>query len=254
MKQLIALLLGIFIAFTAQAELVKANTQGSKTLEGTAIIELDDSAHVFPYEPVYGKWRLTMWVGFVDTIDLQGDTLMKKGSRLYGLLTFRHQATVLQNTKPLFVDDSFSGVYPEKKKIVFYLYIPDEAIYQDSRMEWRLEQVLKAKKKNKPEVFKKYIKDFGFIDAILIEGKYNMLFAYDSRSPQGINDFRLLIFTDSAKNIIAAAHEGYRPLKLKEKSRDELDRRLTIYYLTIIPQEDREAIKTHFYDAYHFRD
>ena len=246
--------MGIFIAFTAQGELVKANTQGSKTLEGAAIIELDDSSHIFPFEPVYGKWRLTMWVGFIDTVDLQGDTLMKKDSRLYGLLTFRHQATLLQNTKPLFVDDSFSGVYPEKKKIVFYLYILDENIYQESRMEWRLEQVLKAKKKNKPELFKKYIKDFGFIDAILIPDRYNMLFAYDSRSPQGINDFRLLIFTDSAKNIVAVAHEGYRPLKLKEKSRDELDRRLTIYYLTKISQEDKEDIKTHFYDAYHYRD
>lgn len=254
MKHLIALLLGIFLAFSVHAERVKAHTKGSKTLEGTPIIELDDSAHIFPYEPVYGKWRLTMWVGYIDTVDLQGDTLMKKDSRLYGLLTFRHQATVLQDTRPLFVDDDFRNAYPEKKKIVFYLYIPDEAIYQESRMEWRLEQVLKAKKKEKSEVFKKYIKDFGFIDAILIADRYNMLFAYDSRSPQGINDFRLLIFTDSAKNIVAVAHEGYRPLKLKDKGHDELDRRLTIYYLTKMSKEDKEDIKTHFYDAYHFRD
>ncbi len=254
MKYAIALFFGIFIALTAQAELVKAHTKGNKTLEGTAIIELDDSAHIFPFEPVYGKWRLTMWVGFIDTVDLQGDTLMKKDSRLYGLLTFRHQATLLQNTKPTFVEDDFGGMYPDKKKIVFYLYILDEEIYQESRMEWRLEQVLNAKKKKKPELFKKYVKDFGFIDAILIEGRYNMLFAYDSRSPQGINDFRLLLFTDSTKNIVAVAHEGYRPLKLKEKGHAELDRRLTIHYLANIPQEDKEDIKTHFYDAYHFRD
>lgn len=254
MKYAIALLVGIFIAVTAQAELVKAHTKGSKTFEGAAIIEFDDSARIFPFEPVYGKWRLTMWVGFIDTVDLQGDTLMKKDSRLYGSLTFKHQATLLQNTKPTFVDDDFGGMHPDKKKIVFYLYIPDEAIYQESRMEWRLEQVLKAKKKKRPELFKKYVNDFGFIDAILIEGRYNMLFAYDSRSPQGIDDFRLLLFTDSAKKVVAVAHEGYRQLKLKAKSQGELDRRLTIYYLVNIPQEDKEAIKTHFYDAYHYRD
>lgn len=249
---LIALLL--FTGTLAKAELVKPNTIAYMAAGQKEILQMDDSATVFPYEPLQNGWRLIHWVGYIKKTDIQGDTLLKTGSRLFGINSFEEEATLMRDVRPTFVTDLFGGNYPDKKKVVFYLFIPDEAIYQNSRMEWRMEQVLKAKKKDQTKAFDVFKKDFGFVDAILIQDQYNLHFVYDTRSPEGANDFRLLVFTDSAGTIIAVAHEDYRPMKIKAKEKASLDRKLNIYYVQKLPQEERQIIQEHFIEAYRFRD
>ena len=113
--------------------------------------------------------------------------------------------------------------------------------------------MIDAKKKNQWPLFQKFKKDFGFIEAPLTP-PYTMYFIYDERSPQGHNDYRMMVFTDTANQIIAVANDGYRTMRLKEKSKGALDRSCTIFYLVNLPEEERKRIQDTFVEAYRFRD
>lgn len=250
-NKFVCLLITILFIKIAVAERVEGKTIGYATVGGEAVIELEDSARVYPFEPSYGKWRLVMWAGYVDTADVVGDSIAKAQSIGLDNLDLKTHAKLLKEA-PLF-NIEHNTLYG-KKMVVVYAYIPNNKIREDSRLEHRLEKVLKARKKKREEAFNKFKSDFGFVDAILIDGKYNMHFVYDERSPEGANDFRLLVFTNTNKEIIAVAHEGYRKLKLKYKSKDSLDRKLMIYFLIKIGEENQNQIKERFLEAYRFRD
>ncbi len=252
-KKCLILAVALLMSLATKAELIKGKTIGYSTIGGEAIIELSDSARVFPYEPAYGKWRLVMWAGYVDTIDLLNSSTTKSQVTGYDYLTFEQKSTLLKET-PLYQSETFYNPIKEKRRVIIYAYILDESIREDSKMEPQLEKVLRTKKKKRRAAFEKYKKDFGFVDAILIENKINLHFVYDQRSPFGENDFRLLVFSNTDKEIIAVAHEGYRELKLKSKSKFSLDRKLTIYFIRKTEEKLQQEIKDRFTEAYRYRD
>lgn len=253
MKKIIPLLLALFLFSPSKAELIKGKTIGYSSIGGEAIIELSDSARVFPYEPGSGKWRLVMWVGYVDTSEIINNSKTKPNSTGYDNIDFSAKSTILKPT-PLYTANQFYNPLNDKKVVVVYAYIPENSIRDESRMEPRLEQVLKTKKKKRWGAFEAFKKDFGFVDAVLIENKVTLHFVYDQRSPEGANDYRLLVFSNAEKEIIAVAHEGYRKLKLKSKSKEPLDRKLTVYYLKKTSKEEQKAIKDTFTTNYRYRD
>lgn len=242
----------LLLAFNVKAELVKGKTIGYSAIGGEAIIELSDSARVFPYEPSYGEWRLVMWVGYVDTSQITNNTTMPS-SVGYDNIDFTPKSILIKPAK-LFSAQGFYNPLSEKKLVAVYAYIPEKSIREESRPEPRLEKVLKTKRKKRWQAFETYKKDFGFIDAIFIQDKFTLHFLYDQRSPEGANDYRLLVFSNAKKEIIAVAHEGYRKLKLKSKSEQSLDRKLTIYFLKKTSKEEQQEIIDTFTTNYRYRD
>lgn len=253
MKKYIFIVIAIFSFQFAKAELVKGKTIGYATIGGEAIIELSDSAKVFPYEPGYGEWRLVMWVGYVDTANIINNSSTKPNSIGYDNFTFSAKSILLKSAK-LFSAQGFYNPLAEKKLVTVYAYILEKSIRIESKAEPRLEKVLKTKKKKQWKVFESFKKDFGFVDAVLIQDKVTLHFLYDQRSPEGANDYRLLVFSNAKKEIIAVAHEGYRKLKLKSKSKQSLDRKLTIYFLKKTSKEVQQEIIDTFITNYRYRD
>lgn len=249
----VTLVVILLINLTTKAELVKGKTIGYSSIGGEAIIELSDSARVFPYEPGYGKWRLVMWAGYVDTGSLISTASTKAQTVGYDFLSFDAKSVLLKETA-LYQSESFYNPLKDKKRVIVYAYILEESIRDDSRMEPRLEKVLKTKKKKKWQAFETFKTDFGFVDAVLIENKVTLHFVYDQRSPFGENDFRLLVFSNPQNKIIAVAHEGYRNLKFKSKSKFSLDRKLTIYFIKKTDKQLQQQIKNTFIEAYRYRD
>lgn len=249
----IALIVFLLINSAAKAELIKGKTIGYSSIGGEAIIELSDSARVFPYEPGYGEWRLVMWVGYVDTSQIINNATTKPNSVGYDNIDFTPKCILLKAAQ-LFSAQGFYNPLAQKKLVAIYAYIPEKSIREESKVEPRLEKVLKTKKKKRWQAFEALKKDFGFIDAILIQDKVTLHFLYDQRSPEGANDYRLLVFSNAKKEIIAVAHEGYRKLKLKSKSEQSLDRKLTIYFLKKISKEEQQEIIETFTTNYRYRD
>jgi hypothetical protein len=240
-------------AFAAQAELVKKGTKGLKTINGEAIVLFGDSSKVYPYEPAENGWRMVMWVGFIDTNDLDANNHIKKGTKLIEMSDFAPHAETLVNFPLPYFDDDFAATYRHLKKFVLYLYIPDDAIVPETRMEQRFEKIAKAKKKKQWAMFQQFKADFGFVAGGLTP-VYTMYFAFDERSPHGRNDFRMMVFTDTANQIVAVANDGYRKMKLDEESQGPLDRTCTIFYLIKLPEEERARMQAAFIEAYRFRD
>lgn len=243
----------LFVAVVGRAELVKKGTTALQAIDGNAMVEFADSAMVYPYEPVYGKWRMIMWVGYVDTQYIKEGNKIKAGTPLREFFDFSIRSkTVTDFTLPFF-NDPLQGNYRHLKKFALYLYIPDTAIIESTRMEPRFEAVAKAKKNKQWGVFEKFAVDFGFIKAELT-GPYTMWFAHDGRSPEGANDFRMMVFTDTANRVVAVSTDGYRELDIKYKEKSALDRTYTIFYLIALPLQDRTQIETTFKEVYRFRD
>lgn len=252
MKSLWVILLMV-VAVGSRAELVKNGTVALQAVEGSAVVEFDDSAMVYPYEPAYGKWRMIMWVGYVDTQYIQAGNKIKAGTPLREFFDFSIRSKAATDFTLPFFDDPLQGNYRHLKKFALYLYIPDTAIIEATRMEPRFEAVAKAKKGKQWAAFEKFAADFGFIKAELT-GAYTLWFAHDGRSPEGANDFRMMVFTDTANRVIAVSIDGYRQLDIKYKDKAALDRTYTIYYLVTLPQQDRTQIETTFKEVYRFRD
>ena len=251
MRQVLLLILLVSFGFL-KAEYVKKGTIAYTTIGGDAVLNLDSGAMVYPYEPANGKWRMIMWVGFVDT-NYVINGIIQKGSPLLELMDFKTKSTTLSSFPLAALDDIFSNNYPDKKKFALYLYIQDTCILSDSRIELRLEKLLTAKKEKQWPMFEQYKTDLGFVSAELIP-PYTLHFVHDGRSPEGYNDFRLLVFTDTAKQLVAVAKNSYRPMKMKEKSQAPLDRKLTIHYLIPLTPAKRKEIEEAFLLAYRFRD
>lgn len=244
----------LFILFFTEthAELVKGKTTGHKAMDGDVMVEFADSARVYPFEPVYGKWRLVMWTGFVEETELKGDSV-PAGVLLHDAYDLSARTKTLTTFKASFVDDPYRGNYPGKKKIVLYLYIPDEAIMEETRPEPRLEEILDAKTKKQWDLFQQYKNELGFISVELI-APYKLHFIYDERSPENRNDFRLLVLTDTAKSIVAYADNGYRKIDYKSKADVPLDRDLVMHFTVKLEEGERNRIRQAFIDAYHYRD
>lgn len=252
MLKFFPVILLFWFAMPAKAELVKGKTIGYTGMGTGATVEFADSARVYPYEPAYGEWRLVMWVGYIGTEHLQGDTLVKAGSPMLEQITSFEKTKTLRDFKMPVVEDLYKYAHPKQKKLVLYLYIPDTAIIENSRMEPRMEKVLAAKKNRQWPLFEEFKRDFGFTDAELT-GPYNLHFVYDERSPDGANDFRMVVFSDSARHIIAVAYDGYRKMKLETKNQAPLDRKLVIYYVVQLPEDVRKKIEHQFLESYKFR-
>lgn len=234
------------------AENVKKGTIAYASMGGEAVLNLDSGAMIYPYEPAMGKWRMVMWVGFVDTIYVVNG-LVQKNTPLLELMDFKTKSTTVSSFPLPPLEDIYSNNYKDKKKLALYLYILDTCILSESRIELRLEKLLTAKKEKQWPMFEQYKTDLGFVSAELIP-PYTLHFVHDGRSPEGYNDFRLIVFTDTAKQLVAVAKNSYRPMKLKEKSKAPLDRKLTIHYLIPLPPAKRKEIEDAFILAYRFRD
>ncbi|HYG15380.1 MAG TPA: hypothetical protein VEC12_06460 [Bacteroidia bacterium] len=240
------------LPFTIHAELVKGKTIGYKAMGTDAVVEFSDSARVYPFEPAYGKWRLVMWTGFVDEVKLKGDSV-EKNLWLEDSYDLTARTQTLATFKATFVDGPYKGSYPGKKKIALYLYIPDDAIMEETKPEPRLEKILKAKKKKQWDLFQQYKDELGFVSVELIQ-PYKLHFIYDERSPESRNDFRLLILTDTARQVMAYANDGYRKIDYKSSSEIPLDRTLIMYFTVKLDEEERKRIRQAFIDAYQYRD
>ncbi len=253
MRFLISVFTICVFAISARAERVKGKVIGYASIGGEAIIELSDSARVFPYEPVYGKWRLVMWAGYVDTSNITNSLTATAQSIGFDNIDFSEKSVLLKETA-LYQSQDYYNPLDDKRLVVVYAYILEESIRDKSRMEQQLEKVLKTKKKKKWQAFDVFKTNFGFIDAVLIPNKVTLHFVYDQRSPFGGNDYRLLVFSNTKNEIIAVAHGGYRKLKLKAKSHFSLDRRVEIYFIKKIDTQLQQQIKNSFIESYRFRD
>jgi hypothetical protein len=253
MMRTIFLAILFLTTLATKAELVKKGTQALKTINGEAILLFGDSARVYPYEPAENGWRMIMWVGYVDTANITANNRVKKGSALLGMMDFEPHTTTLTDFALPYLDDDFAGNYKHLKKFALYLYIPDTCIVPETRMERRFEAIAKAKKKKQWKMFEQFKTDFGFVKAGLVH-PYAMYFVFDERSPLGRNDFRMMVFTDTAQRIVAVANDGYRKMKLNEEFSGPLDRTCTIFYLIKLPEEERNRIQAAFIEAYRFRD
>lgn len=251
MRQVLLLIMLVSFGFI-KAEYVKKGTIAYANIGGEALLNLDSGAMIYPYEPSTGKWRMIMWVGFVDTNYVVNGQILKS-SPLLELMDFKTKSTTLSSFPLVALDDIFSNNYPDKKKIALYLYIMDTCIIEDSRVEKRLERIISKRWKTENAMFESFKTDLGFVSAELTDS-VTMHFVHDGRSPEGYNDFRLLVFTHPKHFIVAIAKNDYRPMKIKEKSKAPLDRKLTIYYLIQLPEAKRKAIEEAFLLAYRFRD
>lgn len=237
----------------ARAEWLKKGTIAYKTMGGEAVLQFDDSARIYPYEPAMGQWRMVLWVGFIDTTQLAPGNMVPKGARLKEWVDFTYKTTTLKEFPLPMFNDLNSLNYRWMKKFALYLYVHDTCIMDESRMEKRLERIISKPLKSGMDLLDKFKTDFGFISTPLVDD-FTLHFVHDERSPEGYNDFRLLFFSDSTGDVIAVAKDDYRPMKIKSVSEAPLDRKLIVYYLKKMPEERRKTMEKAFLESYGLRD
>lgn len=225
-----------------------ANIDGPANLRdkpnGRLICSINDNQYVYAYDPKNNWFKITVNVK-IKKSDMPDKNEIPSGVMFYG----NDLKAIIGSTKAIITDEFIIG--PSKDDffdIAITCYTYKNNLKPGSLLERELERIISTDSYHE---LKGFYEKFDFRENEVDE--YTVWYTYDTPSPWHYNDFRIIIYFDSDKNIIGIANINRR-LQLNNILESTIDRNYRMQYLQLPNGMERTEFEEKMTRAFAARD